>query len=95
MARPRRLAAGAFAPLATVDEASQTVRQAWVWPKDDELDVLQPIAMAASELLIGADLRRLERCARPWLFLDQSKNTTAADGVTWGLRQSSKIERAA
>ena len=48
------------------------------WPHSDDLAVmLWPIAEAATELLTGADLNRVKRCAGcPWLFLDRSKNAS-------------------
>lgn len=48
----------------------------WVWPMTGDLAVvLHPIAVAASELLVGEALPRVKRCARcPWLFLDGSRN---------------------
>ena len=48
------------------------------WPEITRLDaVLWPVAVAASELLTSPQLSRLKKCAGcPWLFLDQSKNTS-------------------
>jgi predicted RNA-binding Zn ribbon-like protein len=46
------------------------------WPETAEPDaMLWPVAHAAADLLTGADLRRVKRCAGcPWVFVDRSKN---------------------
>ncbi|MFG1606499.1 CGNR zinc finger domain-containing protein [Actinoplanes sp. NPDC049265] len=48
----------------------------WSWAgSDDPVAVLHPVAVAAAELLTGADLRLVKRCAGcPWLFVDRSRN---------------------
>jgi predicted RNA-binding Zn ribbon-like protein len=47
------------------------------WPADAPRAMLWPVARAAADLLTGPDLRRVKRCAGcPWLFLDQSKNSS-------------------
>jgi predicted RNA-binding Zn ribbon-like protein len=49
-----------------------------VWPRSDNLNaVVWPVANAALALLTGPDLHRVKQCAGcPWLFLDQSKNSS-------------------
>jgi predicted RNA-binding Zn ribbon-like protein len=50
----------------------------WEWTSARELDhLVRPIALSAAELLTGAELERLGRCAGEdcdWLFLDTSRN---------------------
>ncbi len=48
----------------------------WWWSGADDLAVvLHPVAAAAADLLVSADLARVKRCARcPWLYVDRSKN---------------------
>ena len=48
------------------------------WPHSEDFTaILWPIAQAALALLTCPDLGRVKRCAGcPWLFLDQSKNTS-------------------
>jgi predicted RNA-binding Zn ribbon-like protein len=48
----------------------------WSWSGEDDLAVvLHPVAAAAADLLVSADLARVKRCARcPWLYVDRSKN---------------------
>jgi predicted RNA-binding Zn ribbon-like protein len=48
----------------------------WTWPgTEDPGVVLHPVAAAAADLLVSADLARVKRCARcPWLYVDRSKN---------------------
>jgi predicted RNA-binding Zn ribbon-like protein len=59
---------------AGLDTGSGTHR--WSWPGVDDLEVvLHPVAAAAADLLVSADLGRVKRCARcPWLYVDRSKN---------------------
>lgn len=48
-----------------------------VWPPRGLDAVLWPIAYAAHELLTGRALGRVKRCdACPWLYVDQSKNSS-------------------
>ena len=71
--RLRPFAADAVAA-AVLDTGAGTHR--WSWPGTaDPGVVLHPVAAAAADLLVGADLARVKRCARcPWLYLDRSKN---------------------
>ena len=48
------------------------------WPETSQLDaMLRPIGLAALELLTSPQLSRIKKCAGcPWLFLDQSKNSS-------------------
>jgi predicted RNA-binding Zn ribbon-like protein len=51
------------------------VRLAWDGASLDAL--IWPVAYAAHELLTGGQLRRVKRCAAcPWLYVDQSKNSS-------------------
>jgi predicted RNA-binding Zn ribbon-like protein len=48
-----------------------------VWDLGELESPLWPVAEAAYALLTSSELRRLKRCAGcPWLFLDQSKNSS-------------------
>ena len=48
-----------------------------VWPTRGLDAVLWPIVYAAHELLTGSTLGRVKRCAAcPWLYVDQSKNSS-------------------
>jgi predicted RNA-binding Zn ribbon-like protein len=48
-----------------------------VWRSGDLDIVLWPVAYAAHELLTGSTLGRVKRCAAcPWLYVDQSKNSS-------------------
>jgi predicted RNA-binding Zn ribbon-like protein len=48
-----------------------------VWDGSSLDAVIWPVAYAAHELLTGGQLRRVKRCAAcPWLYLDQSKNSS-------------------
>ncbi len=51
----------------------------YAWPESDRLErLLWPVALAAAELLISAEVRpRVKECAADncnWLFLDMSRN---------------------
>jgi predicted RNA-binding Zn ribbon-like protein len=71
--RLRTFAADAVAA-AQLDTRSRAHR--WSWPgADDPGVVLHPVAAAAADLLVSAELERVKRCARcPWLYVDRSKN---------------------
>ncbi|TWF75850.1 putative RNA-binding Zn ribbon-like protein [Pseudonocardia hierapolitana] len=71
--RLRPFAADAVAA-AELDTRSGAYR--WSWSgADDPAVVLHPVATAATDLLVSAELGRVKRCARcPWLYVDRSKN---------------------
>lgn len=71
--RLRPFVANAYANATLRQSAPNAYR--WSWSQVDPAMVLHPIAVAAADLLLSADLSRVKRCARcPWLFLDKSKN---------------------
>jgi predicted RNA-binding Zn ribbon-like protein len=49
----------------------------FVWDGASLDSVIWPVAYAAHELLTGSQLSRVKRCAAcPWLYVDQSKNSS-------------------
>jgi predicted RNA-binding Zn ribbon-like protein len=75
-ARWTRLRPFAADALAAADLGTRSGTHHWSWPGvDDPRVVLHPVAAAAADLLVSADLARVKRCARcPWLYVDRSKN---------------------
>jgi predicted RNA-binding Zn ribbon-like protein len=75
-ARWTRLRPFAAAAVAAADLDTGTGPHRWSWSADDDLAVvLHPVAAAAADLLVSADLTRVKRCGRcPWLYVDRSKN---------------------
>jgi predicted RNA-binding Zn ribbon-like protein len=75
-ARWTRLRPFAAAAVAAAGLDTSAGPHRWWWSGADDLAVvLHPVAAAAADLLVSADLARVKRCARcPWLYVDRSKN---------------------
>lgn len=75
-ARWTRLRPFAAAAVAAADLDNGAGPHRWSWSGADDLEgVLHPVAAAAADLLVSAELGRVKRCGRcPWLYVDRSKN---------------------